>query len=172
MDIFSGYLKQKNKSRTAIKKDNEKQEMIKNVSSCIIEKFRGFDIVSIEYGREQQTKFSSIDILHKPVKNGMILLSAIRAEFYAGKKRHTSTFQCYYCSSYYVQKGRYQKHIEKCSGILGIVYNFTNQNVASFAETIGNKGDLPLVVYMDFETTAQRISSIQNRILCSSFHIL
>ena len=51
--------------------------MIKNVSSCIIEKFRGFDIVSIEYGREQQTKFSLIDILHKPVKNGMILLIAI-----------------------------------------------------------------------------------------------
>ena len=48
--------------------------MRKNLSSCIIEKFIGFDIVSIEYGRKQLTKFSPTDIIYKPLKNGMILL--------------------------------------------------------------------------------------------------
>ena len=51
-----------------MKKDSEKQEMRKNVSSCIIEKFRGFDIVSTECGRKERTKFSPIDIIYKPVK--------------------------------------------------------------------------------------------------------
>ena len=53
----------KKKFITAIKKGSEKQEMKKkNVSSCIVEKLRDFDIVSIEYARRQRTKFSPIDI--------------------------------------------------------------------------------------------------------------
>ena len=46
------------------------------------------------------------------------------------------------------------KNIEKCLGDPGVVHNFTNQNLVSFEDNIGNKGDLPLVAYMDFETTA------------------
>ena len=46
-----------------MKKDIEKQEMKKDVSSCITQKFRGFDFVSIEYGRKQRIKFRSIDIM-------------------------------------------------------------------------------------------------------------
>ena len=85
---------------------------------------------------------------------GYCLVTAYRAEFYASEKRHTRVFQCYYCNSYYVQKVRYQKHIEKCSGVPGIVYNFINENLVSLEDNIGDKEDLPLVAYMDFETTA------------------
>ena len=49
---------------------------------------------------------------------------------------------------------RYQKHTEKCSRIPDIVYNFSNQNLVSFEDNIGNKGDLTLVAYIGFETTA------------------
>ena len=51
-------------------------------------------------------------------------------------------------------KKRDIKHIKKRSGIPGVVYNSTNQNLVTFEDKIGNKGDLPLVVYMDFEATA------------------
>ena len=98
--------------------------------------FRGFDIIGIEYGRRQQTKFLLIDIIYKPVKkwNDIIdcyfstdLASAYRADWCTGKSlRHARAYQCYYCGSYYIQKARCQKHIEKCSGIAGVVYNFTN----------------------------------------------
>ena len=46
------------------------------------------------------------------------------------------------------------KHIECCSRIPGIVYNFNNKNLISFEDNIIYKGDLPLVTYMGFETTA------------------
>ena len=83
------------------------------------------------------------------------LATAYRAEWSTGKnKRHARAFQCYYCNAYYIQKMRFQKHIEKCSGIPGVVYKFTNKNLVSFEDNIGNKGDLPLVVYLDFEATA------------------
>ena len=37
-----------------MKKDSKKQEIRKNLSSCIIEKFRSFDTVSTEYGRNKE----------------------------------------------------------------------------------------------------------------------
>ena len=149
-----------------MKKECDKQKMKKIVSSCIVEKHRGFDIVSIAYGRTQRTKFSPIDIIYKPVKkwNDIIdfyfsidLASAYRAEYSTGKSlRHARAYQCYYCSSYYIKKARYRKHIEKCSAILGVVYNFTNRNLVSFEDNIGNKGDLPLIPYIDFEFSHPR----------------
>ena len=96
----------KKKFRTVMKKDSKKQEMKKNVSSCIIEKFRGFDIVSIEYGRRQQIKFLPIDIIYKPVKKwddiinfyfSTDLATAYRAEWSTGKSlRNAQVYQCYY----------------------------------------------------------------------------
>ena len=36
----------------------------------------------------------------------------------------------------------------------GIVYNFSNQNLVTFEDNLKYKGDLPLVIYFDYETTA------------------
>ena len=41
--------------------------------------------------------------------------------------------------------------MENCSGKSDIVYNFNNQCLISYQY---NKGDIPFVVYFDFETTA------------------
>ena len=44
--------------------------------------------------------------------------------------------------------------MEHCSGVPGIVYSFNNQNLVTFEDNLGYKGDLPVVVYINFETTA------------------
>ena len=44
--------------------------------------------------------------------------------------------------------------MEHCSGVPGIVYNFNNQNLVIFEANLGYKGNLPVVAYIDFETTA------------------
>ena len=84
----------KKKFITVMKKDSERQEIKKNVSSCIVEKFRGFDIVSIEYGRRQRNKFSPIDVIYKPLKKwsniidcyfSIDLANDYRAEWSTGK---------------------------------------------------------------------------------------
>ena len=46
----------KKKFRTINKKDSEKQEMKENISNCVMEKFKGFDIVRTEYDRKLRTK--------------------------------------------------------------------------------------------------------------------
>ena len=42
--------------------------------------------------------------------------------------------------------------MEHCSGIPGIVYNFKNQNLMTFEDNLGYKGDSAVVAYIDFET--------------------
>ena len=44
--------------------------------------------------------------------------------------------------------------MEHCSGVSGIVYDFNNQNLVTFEDNLGYKGDLPVVAYIDLETTA------------------
>ena len=44
--------------------------------------------------------------------------------------------------------------MEHCFGVPGIVYNFNSQNLVTFEDNLGYKGDLPVVVYIYFETTA------------------
>ena len=43
-----------------------------------------------------------------------------------------------------------------------IVYNFNNQNV-TFEDNLGYKGDLPVVAYIDFETTAPTNSCFNSK---------
>ena len=124
----------KKKFRTICKKDSEKQEMRKKISSCVMEKFKGFGIVSTAYCRKLRTKFKPIDIVYKPLTTvidcyfSTDLATAYRAEYIIinEETRHLRAFQCYYCIAYYNKKPRYQQHLEKCSGIPGVVYDFAN----------------------------------------------
>ena len=70
------------------------------------------------------------------------------------KLTHSFAHQCYYCSKFFAHPDKHKQHMEHCSGIPGIIYNFNNQNLVSFEHNLGYKGDLPLVAYFDFETTA------------------
>ena len=70
------------------------------------------------------------------------------------KVSHGFAFECYYCSKFFAQANRQKCHIESCSGVPGIVYNFNNQNLVTFKDNFKCKGDLPFALYSDFVTTA------------------
>ena len=44
--------------------------------------------------------------------------------------------------------------MENCSGRPGVVYNFNNKNLISYQDNFHAKGDVPFVIYCDFEKTA------------------
>ena len=67
-NLFLHVFEQKEKFRCLIKQDSEGKNIIKDLSSCIIEKFIGFNIVRIEFERKLRQKMSAIDIIYKPVK--------------------------------------------------------------------------------------------------------
>ena len=44
--------------------------------------------------------------------------------------------------------------MENCSGVSGVIYNFNTQSLISFEDNFNAKGDLPFVIYFDFEAIA------------------
>ena len=63
-------------------------------------------------------------------------------------------WECYYCATYFDRQATFQRHIKYCAGKPGVVYDFNIQNLVTFKDNLKYKGDLPLCVYADFETTA------------------
>ena len=71
-----------------------------------------------------------------------------------GLKQAHRVCQWYYCNKFFINSNKQERHSKNCSGIEGIVYNFNNQNLISYQDNFNAKGDVPFVVYFDFETTA------------------
>ena len=59
---------------------------------------------------------------------------------------------------------RQKRHTESCLGVLGVIYNFNTKTLISFQDNFNSKGDLPFVVYYDFETTVPITSLIPEQI--------
>ena len=120
--------------------------------------------MSVEYGRKLRKNFKPIDLVYKPVRkpNEQIkcsfsrdLSKAYRNTCSRGEKlQHGFANQCYCCNKFFARPDKYKRHIEHCSGVPDIVYSFNNQNLVTFEDKLGYKGDLPAVAYIDFETTA------------------
>ena len=162
--LFLRVYEQKKKFRyiTNTKKDNRK--IIRDISSCVSEKFNGFLIVRVDFDNESQKNFAPIDIVYQPIKNENEKIKcfftnkihlAFRTTFTEGEKvKHSSAFRCYYCTSFFTRKERFLKHLKICTGKPGYVYNFDTQNILTFEENLKNKHDIPISAYIDFETTA------------------
>ena len=157
----------KNKFRQLFMKEPKKQNAIKQISSCINEKYNGFQSVSVEFARKERKNFKPIDIIYKPTKNPEfsplcyftedISKAYSCCEFLQCKdktKRAYSCYECFYCRKFFLKKDRHKRHIENCAGVPGVIYNFNTKSLISFEDNFHAKGDLPFVLYFDFETTA------------------
>ena len=136
---------------------------MRDLSSCVVEKFNGYNIIRVEFNKKLRQTFRPIDIIYKPVKRPDQIINcyfseklnlAFRASFNEGTKiKHCSASHCYFCSNYYAKKDKFDRHFENCTGWPGYVYNFNTQNLLTFEENLKYNGDIPLVAYIDFETT-------------------
>ena len=72
-NLFLRIFELNEKFRCLIKQDSERKNIIRDLSSCIVEKFNGFNIVRIEFERKLRQKMSPIDIIYKPVKEDEII---------------------------------------------------------------------------------------------------
>ena len=49
--------------------DKSKQKIVRQLSSCVIEKYSGFRLISIEHEQKQRKLFKPINIIYKPTKS-------------------------------------------------------------------------------------------------------
>ena len=47
----------------------KKQNIVRQLSSCINKKYNGFHVILIKYSKKLRKKFKPIDIIYKPVKS-------------------------------------------------------------------------------------------------------
>ena len=146
-----------------IKEDSEKKNVMRDLSSCITERFNGFNIVKLELDRELRREMSPIEILYRPVRKrvniGCFFTTEInlayRTSFSEREKiRDGTTYQCFYCSNYYGRKNVWENHLQHCTGCPGFVYNFNTRSLLTFEENLKYKTNIPLTAYIDFETAA------------------
>ena len=109
-----------------IKQDSKKKIVLRDLSSCIIEKYSGFNIVCVKFSKKLIQPFCPIDIIYKPAKNPDDMINcyfseklnlAFRASFNEGTKiKYYSACQCYFCSKYNARKDKFDRHFENYTG--------------------------------------------------------
>ena len=164
-DFFLRVFEQKNKYRNIFIKTPEKQNQIKELASCLSQKYNGFQVVKNSFSKQQRREFQPVDIIYVPTKNIAILpvcyytvdiSNAYNALYSKGKKtcRALTLHECYYCNKFFKDKGKAENHLKVCSGKPGIVYNFCSESLTSFEDNFKSKGDVPFTIYFGFETTS------------------
>ena len=147
-------------------KDKTKQKIVRQFSSCLIEKYRGFTIISIEYQKKQRKLFKPIDIIYKSTKHIEIeplcyftediskAYSSLHSKGKKGLSRAHKVYQCFYCNKFFIAETRQKRPMENRSEKPGVVYNFNNQCLITYQDNFHTKGHVSFVVHFDFETTA------------------
>ena len=72
-DFFLRVFEQKNKYRQLLVRKPEKQNQVKQLASCIIQKYNGFQVIKSLFNKRQRRNFMPVDIIYSPTKNANIL---------------------------------------------------------------------------------------------------
>ena len=113
----------KNKFRHLSMNKPKKQNIIRQLSRCLNQKYNGFQVISIKYARKQWKKFKSIDIIYKPTKHIEIEplcyfsddISKAYTNLYSTPnkmKRALKCFECYYCHKFFIREARQKRHMK------------------------------------------------------------
>ena len=110
------------------------------MSSCLIEKYNGFTIISIEYKKRNKKKnFKVIDIIYKPTKNvetePLCYFTKDIAKAYSsfhskGKKGLTRAHkvrQCFYCNKFFISEIKQIRHVKTVqeNQVLSIIFTIS-----------------------------------------------
>ena len=159
----------KNKSRHLSMKDKNQQKIVRQLSSCLIEKYNGFTIISIEYQKKQRKNFKALDIIYKPTKHVEIEplcyfsedISKAYSSFYSkgdkkGLTRGHRVHQCYYCNHFFISEIKQKRHVRTCSGKPGVIYNINNQSLTSY-QILEQRAIFPLPFILILKQQSQQI---------------
>ena len=67
---------------------------------------------------------------------------------------HGFAFEFYYREIFFARADKQKRHTENCISVPGIICNFNKKNLITFEDNFKSKGDIPVAMYFDFETTA------------------
>ena len=167
--FFLKFFERRNVYRFLIKKKvQRKNEVTRNLSACVLEKFNGYETIRNDLSRKEKVDFRAIDIASEssfdkttPVICYFSPNIQLAYRSYIGKfeKRQEKVInrtvrQCHYCQNYFAKNyEQMQKHLSICAAKEGMAYSFDNAQIIGYQDNCKYIGDLPFAVYFDFETT-------------------
>ena len=115
----------KSKFRHLALKTPKKQNIVRQLSSCINEKYNGFHVISTEYSKKLGTKFKPINIIYKPIKSPEKEVLCFSTNDIPKSYRkscgttidkvlisHGFAFECYYSGKFFARADKQKRHIE------------------------------------------------------------
>ena len=145
----------KKKYRHLTMKKPDEQKIVRQLSSCLIEKYNGFTVIRIQHEKKERKNFEPPGIVYKPTKQLEIeplcfftidISQAYSSYFSTGTKmkRARKVEQCHYYNHFFIHHPKkLEKHMKHCSGKPGVIYSFTNQSLISNEDNFTANGDLP-----------------------------
>ena len=103
----------KNKFHHLTLKDSKKQIIVRQLSSCLNEKYNGFHVVSNEYSKKLRTNVKPINIVYKSIKSPENKIQCYFSSYISKSYRNSSggsekifhgfRFECYYCGKLFAR---------------------------------------------------------------------
>ena len=171
---FLRFYERRNKFRYQLRqKLKSKNEMRAELSSCVFQKFNGYDLLRTELSRDEKKNLLLLDIVYEPTldRNKPILCYfspkiclAFRTCYdrnVRGSKQKINSSaakQCPYCNNFFIKsESKIEEHISTCSGQAGSNFTFDNGKIINYQDNFKKIGNLPFSVYYDFETTTSSV---------------
>ena len=164
-NMFLLLYEKKSKFRYLFRKVRDKNEVQKEVSFCIEQRYNGFHVTGHVCEKNCQIDFMSVGIVYEPVKRMDEIIECyftyeINEAFILrfqhsknGSIRSATGFVCYYWSCYCTLKKIFEKHLHLCARKPGVVYSFNNKHLSTFEDIFKLMADQVFSVYFDVGTT-------------------
>ena len=146
--------------------------MKRELSSCVIQKFNGYELLRNNLISSEKKDFIPIDIVYEPTldENRKIecffapdislvyvgyIDKAINGEKHLEKR---IIRQCHYCCNFFAKSDkRMKEHLSSSAGKAGFTFSFDNGKVIDYQDHYSNLGDMLFSIYFYFETTTGNV---------------
>ena len=157
--FFLRFYERRNEFRYQLKqKLNEKNQMKRELSACIVQMFNGYELLRNHLNLTERKNFILIDIVCEPTLNEKkpivcFFAPEVSLGYYTSydkmRKRkkvtdHTRARQSHYCNNFFIKSAeKMQRHLSCCAGKAGFTFSFDNEKIIDYQDHYKNLGDLP-----------------------------
>ena len=153
---------------TTKKKTQGKNDVTRQLSTCVLKKFNGYEVIRYGLTRKEKVDFIPINVVYEPSYDESVPVTCnLTNQIHQVYKSSVGCFdkckerisnkaikRCQYCQkSFSKNELAMKKHLSNCGAKKGITYSFDNGQILDYQGNSKDQGDLPFVVYFDFETT-------------------
>lgn len=183
---FLKFFERRSRYRFMIKKKKTqgKNDVTTQLSTCVLKKFNGHEVIRYGLTRKEKVDFIPINVVYEPsydesvpvtcnLKNQIHqVYKSYVGRFDKGKERisNKAIKRCQYCQkSFSKNELAMKKHLSICGAKKGITYSFDDGQILDYQGNFKDQGNLPFVVYFDIETTTGNVVFLDPKMYVVSY---